>query len=141
MKATWLYRIAAVLLFLFALGHTFGFLYFKPPTPEGVAVHDAMNNVHFQMGSATSSYGGFYVGFGLFVTAYLLFGAFLAWYLSGLVSKAPRVASTLGWGLFAVQVASLALSWIYFAGPPIVFSSILAVCLGCAAWQVQGTRV
>jgi hypothetical protein len=140
MKATWLYRIATVLLVLFALGHTFGFLHFRPPTPEGVAVHDAMNNVHFQVRGENLSYGGFYVGFGLFVTAYLLFAAFLAWYLAGLVGTAPRVASTLGWGLFAVQVASLVLSFIYFAGPPTVLSGVLAACLGWAAWIVQGAK-
>ncbi len=140
MKATWLYRIAAVLLVLFALGHTFGFLHFKPPTAEGVAVHNAMNNVTFQVRGETLSYGGFYVGFGLFVTAYLLFAAFLAWHLSGLAGKNPRLIGSLGWGLFAVQVASAALSFIYFAGPPTVFSSILAGCLGWAAWMVQGTR-
>ena len=140
MKATWLYRIAAILLVLFSLGHTIGFLNFKPPTPEGIAVHNAMNNVHFQMSGASLSYGSFYVGFGLFVTAYLLFVAFVAWHLSGLAGKTPQLIGTLGWGLFAVQVASLVLSWIYFAGPPIAFSGVLAVCLGWAAWSVQGAR-
>src|SRR5260370_1038563 len=48
MKATLLYRIASVLFILFAAGHTFGFLSFKPASPEGLAVRDAMNNVHFQ---------------------------------------------------------------------------------------------
>jgi hypothetical protein len=46
MNATLLYRIASVLLLLFALGHTVGFLKFKPPTAEGVAVRDAITNVH-----------------------------------------------------------------------------------------------
>jgi hypothetical protein len=40
--------------------------------------------VHFSFGGGTFSYGGFYVGFGLFVTAYLLFSALLAWQLGGL---------------------------------------------------------
>lgn len=53
MNATLLYRIASVLLLLFAVGHTIGFLNFKPPTPEGVAVRDAMNNVHFQVRAET----------------------------------------------------------------------------------------
>jgi len=60
MSATLLYRIASVLLLLFALGHTVGFLKFKPPTAEGVAVRDAMTNVHFQV----SGRGGFYRGLG-----------------------------------------------------------------------------
>jgi len=46
-----------VLFVLFAAGHTFGFLNFKPPTAEGLAVRDAMNNLHF---GADLSYGAFY---------------------------------------------------------------------------------
>jgi len=63
MRATLLYRIASVLLLLFALGHTVGFLKFKPPTAEGVAVRDAMTNVHFQVSGRDYTYGGFYRGF------------------------------------------------------------------------------
>ena len=44
MNATLLYRIAAALLLLFAVLHTFGFLGFKPPTAEGLAVRDAMTS-------------------------------------------------------------------------------------------------
>ena len=73
MKAIWLYRTAAVLLILFAAGHTFGFLNFKAPTAEGVAVFDAMNHVRFTARGATYSYGDFYRGFGLYISVYLLF--------------------------------------------------------------------
>ena len=71
MNATLLYRIAAALLFLFAVLHTFGFLGFKPPTAEGLAVRDAMTSVQFEIKGASGSYGKFYMGFGLTVTAYL----------------------------------------------------------------------
>ena len=101
MRATVLYRIASVLLILFAAGHTFGFLSFKPPSAEGRAVYDDMNEVHFQVKGATWSYGGFYRGFGLFVTAYLLFSAFLAWYLGALAGTDARVIGALGWVFFS----------------------------------------
>lgn len=140
MSATLLYRIASVLLFLFALGHTIGFLKFKPPTPEAVAVRDAMNNVHFQVRSATYSYGGFYIGFGLCVTAYLLLATFLAWHLGGLASSNPKAIGALGWAFFVVQVAILALSWLYFSLVPTVSSALIAACLGWAAWLVQGAK-
>ncbi len=140
MKSTWLYRTAAVLFILFALGHTFGFLHFRPATPEGVAVHDAMNNVHFQIKSGDFTYGKFYTGFGLFVTAYLLFSAFLAWHLGDVVAKHPQAVGALGWGFFAVQVACLALSWIYFFAGPVAFSGLTTACLGWAAWQLQGSH-
>ncbi|HMF91621.1 MAG TPA: hypothetical protein VKL40_13335 [Candidatus Angelobacter sp.] len=133
MKATLLYRIAAVLLILFAAAHTFGFLSFTPPTPEGVAVRDAMNNVHFQVKNHSYSYGNFYRGFGLFATAYLLFAAFLAWHLGGMAGKHPQAIGTLAWGFFALQLVSLGLSWIYFAPPPAIASGLVAACAGWAA--------
>ena len=49
MKAAWLYRIGAAVLVLFAVLHTIGFLSFKPPIAEGLAVRDAMTNVHFEI--------------------------------------------------------------------------------------------
>lgn len=130
MKAVTLYRIASVLLVLFAAGHTFGFLKFKPSSAEGLAVRDAMNNVHFQVGGSTFSYGGFYTGFGLYITLYLLFSAFLAWHLGTIASNSPQAIGALGWVFCAVQVVSLILSWKYFSAAPAVFSAAVAICLG-----------
>lgn len=137
MKATLLYRIAAVLLVLFATAHTVGFLSFTPSTPEGVAVRDAMNTVHFQVRTHTYSYGNFYRGFGLFVTAYLLFSAFLAWQLSSLAVKYPQAVRPLACMLCMVQIASLILSAIYFSGAPVISSALVAACLGWAAWRTR----
>ena len=137
MNATLLYRIAAVLLVLFALGHTIGFLKLKAPTQEALAVREAMDNVHFEMRGASFSYGGFYVGFGLYVSAYLLFSAFLAWHLGGLAARDPQAIGALGLAFFAVQVVSLILSCIYFSAVPAVFSALLAACLGWAAFLVR----
>jgi hypothetical protein len=140
MKATLSFRIAAVLLILFAAAHTVGFLKFTPPTREGVAVRDAMNNVHFQVKNHTYSYGDFYRGFGLFVTAYLLFSAFLAWHLGGVAARSPQAIGALSWGFFAVQVASLILSLIYFGAAQAISSGLVAACLGWAAWRLKGAK-
>lgn len=137
MNATTLYRIASVLFVLFAAGHTFGFLKFKPPTQEGLAVRDSMNDVHFQVGGKSFSYGGFYTGFGLFITVNLLFSAFLSWHLGSLAGGDPQAIGVLGWAFFAVQVAGLALSWMYFAPVTAVFSALVAICLGWGAWLVR----
>lgn len=48
MTATLPYRIAAGVLLLFAVGHTLGFLTFRPASAEGLAVYDAMNSVRFE---------------------------------------------------------------------------------------------
>ncbi len=136
MKATWLYRTAAILLLLFAAGHTFGFLNFRAPTAEGQAVFASMNAVHFQVGRGDFSYGGWYRGFGLFVSVYLLFSAFLAWHLGGLARKLPQAIGGLGWAFFFTQVVSLVLSWMYFSAIPAAFSAVVAICLGWAVWSV-----
>lgn len=131
MRASLLYRISSAVLVLFAVGHTIGFLRFKPPTAEGIAVRQAMTNVHFQVSGSDFSYAGFYEGFGLFVTAYLLFSAFLAWHLS------KRPDPTIGWAFCAVQVVSLGLSWMYFSVAPAALSAVIAAFLGWAAFQTQ----
>lgn len=136
-KATLLYRIGSVLLVLFAAGHTFGFLKFRPATSEGRAVYQAMQSVHFQLGSSTFSYGGFYTGFGLSITVNILFLAILSWHLGSLAATNPHAAGLLPWAFVAVQVASFVLSWMYFAAVPTILSGLLVVCLGWAAWLIQ----
>ncbi len=137
MSARASYRIAAILFVLFAAGHTVGFLRFKPPTAEALAVLDAMNKVHFEVGGANFSYGGFYVGFGLNITAYLIFSAFLAWHLGNMAVAYPAAMRMLGWTFFAIQILTLPLSWIYFSIAPTIFSALLAISLGWGAWMVQ----
>jgi hypothetical protein len=134
MNATLLYRIAAVIFILFAAGHTFGFLKFEPPTPEGIAVRDAMRKVHFRVGSRDYSYGGFYDGFGLYVSVYLLFSAVLSWQLGSLSASHPHTTGVIAWAFFGVQVIGLALSCIYFFPIPAIMSAVVALCLGLAAW-------
>ena len=137
MNATLLYRIAAVLLLLFALGHTVGFLKFTPPTAEGVAVRDAMVNVHFQVRGRDYSYGSFYRGFGLFNTAFLLFAALLAWHLGTLAARDPQAIGAVGWAFSLLMLVSFALCWAYFNLIAATFSAALAVCLAWAAWLGQ----
>ncbi len=140
MSAKMLYRSAAGMFVLFAVGHTLGFLRFRPASPEALAVREAMMNVHFQVRHAAYTYGGFYTGFGLYVTVYLLFSAFLAWQLGTLTSSAPQVARSMGWALCAVQVLALLLSLVYFSAAPAVLSGVLAAMLGWAALKVKSAE-
>lgn len=136
MSARLAYRIAAVLLVLFAALHTVGFLRFKPPTAEGMAVLESMNRVHFAVKGADFSYGGFYIAFGLFVTTYLLFSAYLAWWLSGVKLD----AGALGWVFCGVQVVGLVLSYVYFSVAQVVFSGVVAGLLGWGAAKLASQR-
>jgi hypothetical protein len=132
MKAVSLYRIAAAVFILFAAGHTFGSLSCRPPTVEGRAVWDAMNHVRFTQGNETFSYAGFYTGFGLSISLTMLFEAFLAWHLS----RHPQPA--LAWAFFALQIANIPLSLIYFATVPAIFTGVAAALLGWAALAKPG---
>ena len=107
-RAKLLYCVAACLFILFALGHTVGFLTLKPPTAEALAVRDAMMNVHFQVRGTILSYGGFYTGFGLSISTYLLFSSFLAWHLSRMSVQHPEAVRMLAWAFFALQLSGLA---------------------------------
>lgn len=137
MSPTLLYRIVAVLLVLFAAGHTLGFLGFKPPSPEAAAVRDAMNAVQFDFKGANYSYGNFYTGFGLTITAYLVFAAFLSWHLGSLAAAQPQSIGALGWAFVAVQAACLLISLKYFFVLPSILSAVVVLGLAWAAWLVN----
>jgi len=137
MNATVLYRSASILYLLFAAGHTYGSLKFKAPTPEGRAVIESMNNVHFQVRGATFSYGGFYQGMTLTVTVFLLSYAALSWMLGTLARENPQAIQGFGWVLFLSQLVLIGLSWKYFSAAPAAFSTVTAICLGWAAWLVS----
>ena len=137
MAATWLYRVASILFVLFALGHTYGFLSFRPSSAEGRAVYESMNSVHLVVRGQDYTYGGFYRGFGLSATISILFWAFLCWYLGELARTNPAVIGALGWAFFAAQVAGAGHGFLYFGPPARVLSLLVALLVGLAAWLTR----
>jgi hypothetical protein len=129
MKTALPFRICAVILVLFAVLHTVGFLGYKPTTAEGLAVKSAMDGVTFPFGSTVRSYGDLYRGFGIFVTAYLLFAALVAWQLPAMLATSRETYRVLAVGLLAAQTATVALSFIFFATPQAIFSIVVVLCL------------
>ncbi|HYL72449.1 MAG TPA: hypothetical protein VEY89_14205, partial [Candidatus Dormibacteraeota bacterium] len=107
---------------------------------EGMAVFDAMNAVHFEFQGGKYSYAGFYTGFGLMVTAYMLFSAFLAWHLGTVAAFQPRSIRALAWVFAAVQLACFVLSVVYFFVVPALFSGVVVMCLVWAAWLLRHVR-
>ncbi len=137
MTARVLYRIAAIVFLLFAVGHTFGFLSFRPESAEALAVYNAMNTVPFDFNGTVRSYAMFYTGFGLQVTAFLVFCALLAWHLGKLAANQPQAIGVLAWAFVAVQLAVLVLSALYFFVVPTVLCAVIFVCLLWAAWLLR----
>ena len=134
MSATFLYRVAALIFVVTAVGHTYGILSLRVPSPEGRAVYDSLNSVHFQTGGRSSSYGGIYRGLGLSGTVSMLFWAFVSWHLGELARSAPDAIGTLGWVFLILQLAGVVLSFLYFPLPAMVLSGLRAVIVGSAAW-------
>jgi len=132
-KAPILYRIASVLLLLFAAGHTFGF---RQNIPEwgADAVLGLMRSVHFDAQGFTRTYWDFFSAFGLFVSVFLLFAAVLAWLLGGLPAETLARVRSIAWALAICFVAITALSWKYAFTTPILFSTLITLCLIPAAW-------
>lgn len=131
MKA--LYRIASVLLLLFALGHTLGFRQNNPEWAAG-SVIDAMRSLHFDAQGFKRSYWDFFSAFGLFFTVFLLFAAVLAWQLSSLPVEIFARVRPMAWALAICFAAVTALSFKYAFTTPIVFSVLITICLITAAW-------
>ena len=138
MKASMFYRIAAVLLLLFAAGHTVGF---RQNNPEwgADAVLGLMRSVHFDAQGFTRTYWDFFSAFGLFFSVFLLFAAVLAWLLGRLPAETLASVRSIAWALAICFVAVTALTWRYAFTTPLVFSTLITVCLIGAAWRSAKT--
>ena len=133
MKPSVLYRVAAVLLLLWTTGHTLGFRQGDPKW--GVdALIGSMRSIHFDAQGFSRTYWDFFVGFGLFVSVFLLFAAVLAWQLGGLSKETLRLMPTVTWTLAICFVGLTVLSWMYFFTLAIIFSAVISLCLVLAAW-------
>ena len=134
MKASVFYRIAAVVLVLFAIGHTLGF---RQNNPEWGAssVISAMQSTRFNAQGFNRTYWDFFSAFGLFFSVFLLFAAVLAWQLGSVRSEDFGVFTrSTAWALAISFAAITALSFRYAFTTPIVFSSVITLSLIAAAW-------
>jgi hypothetical protein len=133
MKATTLYRIASVLLFLWAAGNTYGLLMFWHAA-------GSLNPVRFPMGHSGFSYAQVVLGYEVFCSLCVLFAAYLAWHLGTLARTMPRAIGAVGWILFAYSVAAVYMSWIWLSGFALLLTAAIAVCVGWATWLTTAHR-
>lgn len=133
MKASVFYRIAAVLLLLFAAGHTFGFRQSDPQW--GVdALLNSMRSIHFNAQGFSRTYWDFFLGAGFCVGVFFLFSAILAWQLGGLSAATLARMRGTAWAFALCFAAITVLSWKYFFAVPLAFSLLVTLCLIVAAW-------
>jgi hypothetical protein len=133
MRASLFYRVAAVLLLLFAAGHTFGFRQSDPAW--GVdALLGSMRSIHFDVQGFSRSYWDLFLAAGYCVGVFYLFAAILAWQLGGLPADALKRMRGVAWAFALCFAAITGISWKFLFILPIVFSAVNTLCLTAAAW-------
>jgi hypothetical protein len=133
MKASVFYRTAAVLLLIFAVGHTLGFRQSDPQW--GVdALLSSMRSIHFDVMGFSRTYWDLFEAAGFSVGVFYLFAAVLAWQLGGLPAATLALMRGTAWAFAVCFAAITVVSWKYLFPIPIVFSGVITLCLTAAAW-------
>jgi hypothetical protein len=132
-KASLFYRIAAVLLLLFAVGHTLGFRQSDPNWGVDTLL-SSMRSIHFDVQGFSRTYGDLFVAAGLSVGVFYFFAAILAWQLGDLPAEILALMRGTAWAFAVCFVAITVVSWRYLFILPIVCSIVITVCLIAAAW-------
>ena len=133
MKASIFYRVAAVFLLLFAVGHTLGFRQSDPAW--GVdALLGSMRSIHFEVQGFNRTYWDLFVAAGFSVGVFYLFAAILAWQLGALPAETLARMRVIAWAFALCFAAITVVSWRYLFVIPIVFSIVITLCLTAAAW-------
>ena len=133
MSASMFYRIAAVLLLLFAVGHTLGFRQSDPQW--GVdALLASMQSVHFEVQGFNRTYWDLFVAAGFCVGIFYLFAAILAWQLARLPAATLALMRGTAWAFAVCFAAITVVSWRYLFMLPVAFSTLITFCLSAAAW-------
>jgi hypothetical protein len=128
-----LYRTAAVLLLLFAVGHTFGFRQTDPAWGVDPLL-GSMRSIHFEVQGFNRTYWDLFEAAGFSVGVFYFFAAILAWQLGGLPPATLALMRGIAWA-FALCFAAITLvSWRYLFILPIAFSIVITLCLTAAAW-------
>jgi hypothetical protein len=127
------YRIAAVLLLLFAVGHTLGFRQSDPAW--GVdALLASMRSIQFEVQGFNRTYWDLFVAAGFSVGVFYLFAAILAWQLGSLPPATLALMRGTAWAFALCFAAITVVSWRYLFILPIAFSIVITLCLIAAAW-------
>ena len=138
MKASVFYRIAAVLLLLFAIAHTLGFRQSDPKWRVD-ALLNSMHSIHFATQGANRTYWDLFSAAGFSVGVFYLFAAMLAWQLAGLPATTLALMRGIAW-IFAFSFAVITIiSWKYLFIIPVFFSIVITACLMMAAWLTGRT--
>jgi hypothetical protein len=133
MKPKLIYRVAAMLLLLFAVGHTFSFHQVDPAWGLNAMLAE-MRSIRFSIAGTERTYWDLFLGSGLTVGVFFLFSAVLAWQLSMLRAETLRELRLATWGFAAAYAGVAIVSRIHLFAIPLTFSTVIALCLALGAW-------
>ena len=133
MKSSLFYRIAAVLLALFAVAHTLGFRQSDPAWHVGPLLA-FMQSLHFDVQGSSRTYWDLFVAAGFSVGVFYFFAAVLAWQLGSVPAATLSSLQMTAWGFVLCFVGITVLSYKYLFILPVIFSSMITACLTVGAW-------
>lgn len=132
------FRISTYLLLLFFAGHTGGgMLAQKSMGPQADAVFTAMKSVEFDFNGSTSTWYGFWFGFGLMCSVFLAFSALMAWQLDKVPPAAWSHVKLMAWALVVSQALNAFLSFRYFFIGPASFATLVTLLMGAGCLMKQ----
>ncbi|HEY7388280.1 MAG TPA: hypothetical protein VH640_07210 [Bryobacteraceae bacterium] len=137
MRAKLPLRISSVVLLVFAIGHTAGFLSFRPKEPAAVGVLESMKHVPFDFGGRTVHWMDLYTGFGLDISIVGFVFPVIAWRLSTASDSEAPLARLIAWLLCAIQIGGAVLSLRYFGPVQAAFSLACAALLAWGALRLK----
>jgi len=133
LKPALFYRIASVLLLLFAALHTFGFRDVDPAWGVDSLI-SSMRSIHIDLMGSSRTYWELFACFGLLFSVFLVFTAVLAWQLGSLPTQTLALMRGTAWALVICFAAVTMLCFRYAFIAPIVFSILILLCFTVAAW-------
>ena len=140
MSASLFYRIAAILLLLFAIGHLLGFRDSDPSWGIDPLLA-SMHSIRFDVQGFSRTYWDFFLGAGFSLGALYLFTAVLAWQLSRLPDEMLARMRLTAWTFAACFGGLTVLSLRFLFIPPIALSAVITLCLTAAATLSRKRRV
>jgi len=132
MKPSLLLKIASVLTFLHALGHTIGGVFGKPKHgAEEIAVLDTMKSHTFDVMGSMKSYWDFFFGYGLDASVTMLVTAIVCWQLGTIVKNGSMAVRPIILVLSLQFLVTATIAWRYFFIAPAIMEIVIAI---CAIW-------
>lgn len=139
MKTVLFLRIASVVSFLFAAGHTLGGRKSWTFTGE-TEVLQPMRTFPIQAMGVTRTYMDFYRGFGFTLSVYLILQAVLLWQIASLARANPALVRPIILSVLVASVVNALLTWRFILPVPALFSVVVTAFL-VAAFIAAGQSV